>query len=89
MLLGFGVNATTSSCIHGAEFFIALASSTTLLATLGTQNWITIASLVCDGAVAAPLVAKIAKKMNTSKLLLPVGILVPVWSFYAALKVAP
>lgn len=73
--------------VNSAEFFIALASSATFFIALGTQNWAIIIALVCGGVTAAPIAAKITKKTTASALLLLVGVLVIIWSFYTILKI--
>lgn len=73
--------------VNSAEFFIALAISVTFLIALGTQNWAIIIALVCGGVTATPIAAKITKKTTASALLLLVGLLVIIWSFYTILKI--
>lgn len=72
--------------VNSAEFFVALTSSATLFVALGVKNWSVIIPLVCGGVVAAPIAAKTTKRVSSDNILLPIGLLVIMWSFYVIVR---
>lgn len=72
--------------VNSAEFFVALTSSATLFVALGVKNWSVIIPLVCGGVVAAPIAATTTKRVSSDNILLPIGLLVIMWSFYVIVR---
>jgi uncharacterized membrane protein YfcA len=62
--------------VNRAEFFVTLAQSATFVLTIGLTEWKVIAALCIGGAVAAPLGASVAKRVDARKLMVGVGLLI-------------
>jgi uncharacterized membrane protein YfcA len=63
-----------------AEFFVTVAQSATFIAAIGIGGWRTAAALCVGGALAAPLAAHTARRLQPKRLMLIVGLLVAVLS---------
>jgi len=63
--------------VNLAEFFVTLAESAVFLLTISfTDYWQIIAGLIIGGAIAAPLAARVTKKLPVKKLMVMVGLLI-------------
>ncbi|PYQ25847.1 MAG: hypothetical protein DMF56_26465 [Acidobacteria bacterium] len=67
---------TTIGSVAFAEFFVTVASSATLLATIGVKNWIPIAGLAAGSLVAAPIAARLTGKIPTKPLMIFVALVI-------------
>ena len=63
-----------------AEFFVTVAQSATFIAVVGIGGWRTAAALGVGGALAAPLAARAASRLEPKRLMLVVGLLVAILS---------
>ena len=70
----------TIGSVNLAEFFVALASSFTFIATIGFTHWSVIFGLIIGGVIAAPIGAFLAYKIPTKALMIMVGILIIITS---------
>ncbi|RRJ91682.1 TSUP family transporter [Flavobacterium macacae] len=70
----------TIGSVNLAEFFVALASSFTFIATIGFTHWSVILGLIIGGVIAAPIGAFMANKIPTKPMMLFVGILIIITS---------
>lgn len=70
----------TIGSVNLAEFFVALASSFTFIATIGFTHWSVILGLIIGGIIAAPIGAFMANKIPTKPMMLFVGILIIITS---------
>lgn len=70
----------TIGSVNLAEFFVALASSFTFIATIGFTHWSIIFGLIIGGVIAAPIGAFLANKIPTKALMIMVGILIIITS---------
>lgn len=70
----------TIGSVNLAEFFVALASSFTFIATIGFTHWSVIFGLIIGGVIAAPIGAFMANKIPTKALMIMVGILIIITS---------
>lgn len=70
----------TIGSVNLAEFFVALASSFTFIATIGFTHWSVIFGLIVGGVIAAPIGAFMANKIPTKALMILVGILIIITS---------
>lgn len=62
--------------VNRAEFFVTLAQSATFLITIGVANWTIVAALCVGGALAAPLGAVAARRLDPRHLMTLVGLLI-------------
>jgi uncharacterized membrane protein YfcA len=68
---------TTIGSVAFAEFFVTLASSATLLLTIGVAgNWIPIGGLALGAALAAPIAARLTGRLQRKPLMIFTGIAV-------------
>ena len=68
---------TTIGSVAFAEFFVTVASSATLLLTIGVAgNWIPIAGLALGGAIAAPIAARLTARLARRPLMIVTGVIV-------------
>lgn len=67
---------TTIGSVNFAEFFVTVATSATLLLTIGVSNWHPIAGLALGGALAAPIAARLTGRIPARPLMIAVGLLV-------------
>lgn len=70
----------TIGSVNLAEFFVALASSFTFIATIGFTHWSVIFGLIVGGVIAAPIGAFMANKIPTKAMMILVGILIIITS---------
>lgn len=70
----------TIGSVNLAEFFVALASSFTFIATIGFTHWSVIFGLIIGGVIAAPIGAFMANKIPTKAMMILVGILIIITS---------
>jgi hypothetical protein len=82
-----GIPRFTVGSVNLAEFFVALAASTTFLVTIGLGFWRVIAGLVLGGVLAAPFAAYACKKIPARWFMLLIGVLVLVLSLRAIFQV--
>jgi uncharacterized membrane protein YfcA len=62
--------------VNFAEFFVASAASATFVLTIGLSFWTAILGLAIGGAVAAPIAARLTKRVPTRALMVAVGIVI-------------
>jgi len=67
---------TTIGSVAFAEFFVTVASSATLLLTIGVSNWIPIAGLAAGSAIAAPIAARLTGRIPTKPLMIFVALVI-------------
>jgi len=67
---------TTIGSVAFAEFFVTVASSVTLLLTIGVSNWIPIAGLAAGSMVAAPIAARLTGRIPTKPLMIFVAVVI-------------
>jgi len=67
---------TTIGSVAFAEFFVTVASSVTLLLTIGVTKWIPIAGLALGSAIAAPIAARLTGRIPTRPLMIIVAIVI-------------
>jgi hypothetical protein len=71
----------TIGSVNFSEFFVTLAESITFVLTLSFgQYWQIILGLLIGGAIAAPLAARVTKKMPVKGLMILVGTLIVILS---------
>jgi uncharacterized membrane protein YfcA len=82
-LLGTGNDPrTTIGSVNFAEFFLALASAASFMILMGTGVWPVVVGLVFGGLFAAPIAALLVSRIHARTLLILVGILISLLSFY-------
>lgn len=69
-----------------SRFFIALFSSLTFLALLKEVHWYALAGLIIGSVIAAPIAVKISNRISVKLLMISVGIIVMLASFYNIYK---
>jgi uncharacterized protein len=80
-LVGSGHDARMAiGTANRAEFFVTVAQSATFIAAIGFGGWRTAAALCVGGALAAPLAAHAARRLDPRRLMLMVGLLVAILS---------
>jgi hypothetical protein len=62
--------------VNFAEFFVASAASATFVLTIGLSFWTAILGLAIGGAIAAPIAARLTKRVPTRALMVAVGIVI-------------
>jgi uncharacterized membrane protein YfcA len=67
---------TTIGSVAFSEFFVTIASSATLLVTIGVSNWLPVAGLALGGALASPIAARLTGRIPARPLLIVVGVVV-------------
>jgi uncharacterized membrane protein YfcA len=67
---------TTIGSVAFAEFFVTVASSATLLLTIGVSNWIPIAGLAAGSMIAAPIAARLTGRIPTKPLMIFVALVI-------------
>ncbi|HUP63513.1 MAG TPA: sulfite exporter TauE/SafE family protein [Thermoanaerobaculia bacterium] len=67
---------TTIGSVAFAEFFVTVASSATLLLTIGVSNWVPIAGLALGSAIAAPIAARLTGRIPAKPLMIIVALVV-------------
>lgn len=67
---------TTIGSVAFAEFFVTVASSATLLITIGVSNWIPIAGLAAGSAIAAPIAARLTGRIPAKPLMIFVAVVI-------------
>ena len=71
----------TIGSVNFSEFFVTLAESITFVLTLSfSQYWQIILGLLVGGAIAAPLAARVTKKLPVKALMILVGTLIVILS---------
>jgi len=70
-----------------AEFFVTLAASATIFATIGISHWYIILGLIIGGSISAPIAAHLAGKLPKKTALLVVAFLVIVFSLRMILRI--
>ena len=70
----------TIGSVNLTEFFVALASSITFFAMVGTSHWNIILGLIIGGVIAAPLGAMLTSKIPAKAIMILVGIVVIILS---------
>jgi hypothetical protein len=72
---------TTIGSVNFSEFFVTLAESVTFVLTLSfSRYWQIILGLLLGGAIAAPLAARMTKKLPVRTLMILVGVLIVILS---------
>lgn len=66
----------TIGSVNFAEFFVASAASATLVLTIGLSFWTAILGLAIGGAAAAPIAARLTKRVPTRALMVAVGVMI-------------
>ena len=66
----------TIGSVNFAEFFVASAASATFVLTIGLSFWTAILGLAIGGAVAAPIAARLTKRVPTRALMVAVGVMI-------------
>jgi uncharacterized protein len=67
---------TTIGSVAFAEFFVTVASSATLLATIGVSNWVPIVGLAAGSLIAAPIAARLTGKIPTKPMMIFVALVI-------------
>jgi uncharacterized protein len=67
---------TTIGSVAFAEFFVTVASSATLLLTIGVSNWVPIVGLALGSAIAAPIAARLTGRIPVKPMMVIVAIVV-------------
>ena len=67
---------TTIGSVAFAEFFVTVASSATLLLTIGVSNWMPIAGLALGSAIAAPIAARLTGRVPVKPMMIFVACVV-------------
>lgn len=67
--------------VNRAEFFVTIVQSATFVATIGMSNWRVVLGLCLGGAVAAPMAARMARRLKAEHLMVAVGLLIVLLSF--------
>ncbi len=70
----------TIGSVNLTEFFVALASSITFFAMIGTNHWNVILGLIIGGIIAAPIGAIMTNKIPAKSIMILVGIIVIILS---------
>ncbi|HSV74618.1 MAG TPA: sulfite exporter TauE/SafE family protein [Chthonomonadales bacterium] len=70
----------TIGTVNLAEFFVTLVASVTFVLTIGLVHWQVILGLMLGGAVAAPLAARVCRRVPSRPLMVLVGVLITVIS---------
>ena len=73
---------TTIGSVNFAEFFLTLAGAAVFTLLMETNTWPIIVGLVFGGLFAAPFAAVLCKKLHARTLLILVGTLITIISFY-------
>lgn len=73
---------TTIGTVNFAEFFLTLTSAAVFSLLMETNTWPIIVGLVFGGLFAAPFAAVLCKKLHARTLLILVGVLIFIISFY-------
>ena len=75
--LGCGHDPRTAiGSVNRAEFFVTVVQSATFIFTIGLGNWRVVAGLCLGGAMAAPLAAVMARRLEAEHLMVAVGCLI-------------
>jgi uncharacterized protein len=86
-LLGSGHEPkTTIGSVNAAEFFITLASGFSFALLVGVSHWETVAGLILGGLLAAPLAARLTRRLPIKALMVLVGGLIMGLSIYNLVK---
>lgn len=72
--------------VNTAEFFVTFFSAGILIYFTGIQSWQIILGLIVGGTLAAPFGAYITKKIPQKAMMITVGVLIVIISFYALIK---
>lgn len=73
--------------VNTAEFIVTVTAATTFIAALGLQTFtIATTGILIGGLIAAPMGAVLAKRIDTHRLLIMVGILMTITGSYAVYK---
>lgn len=72
--------------VNTAEFFVTFFSAGILIYFTGIQSWQIILGLIVGGTLAAPFGAYITKKIPQKTMMITVGVLIVIISFYALIK---
>lgn len=76
-LIGTGTKPRLAiGSVNAAEFFVTLTISLTFLLTTGLTLWPIMAGLLVGGVAAAPLAARITKRLPEKPLMIMVGVLI-------------
>jgi uncharacterized membrane protein YfcA len=62
--------------VNRAEFFVTVVQSATFVVTIGFGNWPVVLGLCAGGALAAPLAATMARRLEAAHLMIAVGVLI-------------
>jgi uncharacterized membrane protein YfcA len=62
--------------VNRAEFFVTVVQSATFVLTIGLSNWRVVLGLCAGGALAAPLAARVARRLQAKHLMIAVGVLI-------------
>lgn len=62
--------------VNRAEFFVTVVQSATFVATIGMSNWRVVLGLCLGGAIAAPMAARMARRLRAEHLMVAVGVLI-------------
>ncbi|MBA2658238.1 MAG: sulfite exporter TauE/SafE family protein [Nitrosospira sp.] len=73
---------TTIGTVNFAEFFLTLTSAAVFSLLMETNTWPIIVGLIFGGLFAAPFAAVLCKKLHARTLLILVGVLIVIISFY-------
>lgn len=74
------VPRTTIGSVNLVEFFVTIAEVATFVVTIGLVHWQTIIGLIVGGCLAAPLAARVCKRLPSRTLMALVGLVVTVLS---------
>ena len=77
---------TTIGSVNFAEFFLTLTSAAVFSLLMETNTWPIIVGLVFGGLFAAPFAAVLCRKLHARTLLILVGVLIIIISFYNIYK---
>ncbi|SFP87000.1 hypothetical protein SAMN05216419_102628 [Nitrosomonas cryotolerans] len=77
---------TTIGSVNFAEFFLTLTTASVFVLLMETDTWPLIVGLVLGGLFAAPFAAVLCKKFHARTLLILVGVLISIISFYNLYK---
>jgi uncharacterized membrane protein YfcA len=67
---------TTIGSVAFSEFFVTVASSATLLLTIGVKNWMPIVGLALGSVIASPIAARLTGRIPPKPMMIAVGVLV-------------
>lgn len=76
----------TIGSVNLTEFFVSLASSITFFTIIGLGYWQVIAGLILGGVIAAPIAAKLARKIPVKTMMILVGLVVIIVSLRHIVK---